>query len=178
MKIKFTERTLLEDLFLRIEQKGTASAPRMVINDPSDYLWNEMEITWYLPDYKGDKEKVFVYQEASNGRKSYVGGTWEGESIRFKTRNFGTFVLATDDVKPTITPIRINSSGLRFTIKDNSSGIDSFEASVNGKWLLMRYEYKQAVIWSETLNGEPLKGPVILKVKDQAGNVAEWKGTL
>ncbi|MBN7816016.1 M23 family metallopeptidase [Algoriphagus pacificus] len=178
VKIKFTDRTLLEDLFLRIEQKGTASAPRMVINDPSDYLWNEMEITWHLPDYKGDKEKVFVYQEASNGRKSYVGGTWEGESIRFKTRIFGTFVLATDDVKPTITPIRINSSGLRFTIRDNSSGIDSFEANVNGKWLLMRYEYKQAVIWSETLNGEPLKGPVILKVKDQAGNVAEWKGTL
>ncbi|WP_296703682.1 M23 family metallopeptidase [Algoriphagus sp.] len=178
VKIKFTERTLLEDLYLRVKQSGSSSSPRIEINESSENLWSEMEITWNLPDYKGDKEKVFVFQEASNGRKSFIGGTWEGESIRFKTRNFGTFVLSTDDVKPTLTPVRINSTGLRFTIRDNSSGIDSFEANVNGKWLLMRYEHKQAVIWSETQNGEPIKGPILVKVTDQAGNVAEWKGTL
>lgn len=178
VKIRFTDRTLLEDLYLRVNHTGSASSPRLEINEPSEYLWGEMDITWNLAGYNGNKENVFVYQEASNGRKSFVGGTWEGESIRFKTRNFGTFVLATDDVKPTITPVRINSSGLKFTIRDNTSGIDSFEAQVNGKWLLMRYEHKQAVIWSETQNGEPITGPIVLKVTDQAGNVAEWKGTL
>jgi hypothetical protein len=42
----------------------------------------------------------------------------------------------------------------------------------------MRYEHKQAVIWSEPLQGQTLKGAVLLKVTDQAGNVAEWRGTL
>ena len=178
VKIKFSERTLLEDLFLRVTHSGSSNSPKLEINDPSEYLWSEMEITWDLSEYTGSKDKVYVYQLASNGRKSFVGGVWEGQSIRFKTRNFGTFVLDTDQEKPTIAPVRVNSSGIRFTIRDNSSGIDSFEAQVNGEWLLMRYEYKQAVIWSETLNGQALKGPVVLKVKDQAGNVAEWKGTL
>jgi hypothetical protein len=67
---------------------------------------------------------------------------------------------------------------MRFTIKDNLSGIKSFEAFVNGEWVLMRYEHKQAVIWSESMNGQSLKGTAILKVTDQAGNVAEWRGTL
>ncbi|WP_373398106.1 M23 family metallopeptidase [Algoriphagus halophilus] len=178
VKIRFTERTLLDDLFLRINQTGSPSSPKLEINEPSEYLWSDMEVTWNVPGYTGDKERVHVYLQSSNGKKSFVGGVWEGQSIRFKTRNFGTFVLATDEEKPTITPIRVNSSGLRFTIRDNNSGIDSFEAHVNGEWLLMRYEYKQAVIWSEKLTNEALKGPVILKVKDQAGNVSEWKGTL
>jgi hypothetical protein len=178
VKIKFSEQTLLEDLFLRINHSGSPSNPKLEINEPSEYLWSDMEITWHLPDYTGDKEHVQVYQQSSNGKKSFVGGVWEGQSIRFKTRNFGTFVLDTDDVKPTITPIKVNSSGLRFTIRDNSSGIESFEAKVNGEWLLMRYEHKQAVIWSEKLNDQALKGPIILKVTDQAGNVAEWKSTL
>lgn len=178
VKIRFSQRTLLEDLFLRVNHSGSSSSPKLEINKASDNLWSEMEVTWNLPDYSGGKEHVHVYQQSSNGRKSFVGGVWEGQSIRFKTRNFGTFVLDTDNVKPTITPIRVNYSGLRFTIRDNSSGIESFEAKVNGEWLLMRYEHKQAVIWSEKLKDQALKGPIILKVTDQAGNVAEWKSTL
>jgi hypothetical protein len=86
--------------------------------------------------------------------------------------------LGVDNVKPSIAPIRVDRTGIRFTIKDNLSGIQKFEAFVDGKWILMRYEHKQAVIWSEKLDEQPLKGSVLLKVYDQAGNVAEWKGTI
>ena len=42
----------------------------------------------------------------------------------------------------------------------------------------MRYEHKQAVIWSETKAKQPLKGAVLLKVTDMAGNVAEYRTTI
>jgi len=43
----------------------------------------------------------------------------------------------------------------------------------------MRYEHhKKSLIWSETLDKQPLEGAVILRVTDQAGNVSEWKGTI
>jgi hypothetical protein len=135
-------------------------------------------VTWDVSGYTGDKGKTHVYLRAANGARSFAGGEWEGGQIRFKTRNFGSFVLGVDDVKPTINLIRANSQGMRFTIKDNLSGIKSFEAFVDGKWILMRYEHKQAVIWSETLKGESLKGAAVLRVTDMAGNVAEWKGTI
>jgi hypothetical protein len=178
LRIKTEENSLLEDLYLRVGHLGTPDAPVLRLQEPTEYLWNPIEVTWNVSGYSGDKTRTHVYQRAGNGARSFVGGEWEGGQIRFKTRNFGSFVLGVDNVKPSIAPIRVDRTGIRFTIKDNLSGIQKFEAFVDGKWILMRYEHKQAVIWSEKLDEQPLKGSVLLKVYDQAGNVAEWKGTI
>ena len=178
LTIRTQENSLLEDLYLRVGHSGPASAPVLRLQETTEYLFNPIELTWDVSGYIGNKSKTNVYLRAPNGSKSFAGGEWEGGQIRFQTRNFGSFVLAEDNVKPTITVIRANSQGMRFTIKDNLSGIKSFEAFVDGKWVLMRYEHKQAVIWSETRSGEPLKGAAILRVTDMAGNVAEWKGAI
>lgn len=176
--LTFQENSLLEDLFLRTETKESPQNPKLEINQRDEYLWSTIGVKWKVNSIKPNSDRVHVYQESSNGRKSFVGGTWTGDHVEFKTRNFGTFVLAEDNSKPTIRVIRANSSGLRFVIKDELSGIKSFEAKVNGEWVLMRYEHKQAVIWSEKLNKQPFKGEVVLKVTDQAGNIAEWKSTI
>ena len=137
-----------------------------------------MEVLWNTSPGNLNKSRTHVYQVNSRGSKSFVGGTWEDGAIRFKTRNFGTFMLAEDIKAPSITPVRVNSTEIRFSIRDDLSGIQSFEAKVDGKWVLMRYEHKQALIWSEKLDKHPFRGPVILRVTDMAGNVAEWKGTI
>ena len=178
VQISFAENSVLDDLFMRLKHSGTPSSPKLELHDPADYLWNPMDVVWDVSGFTGNKERFRVYQQSSNGGKSFVGGTWEGGAIRFKTRNFGTFILAEDNIKPTITPIRVNSSEMRFTIKDNLSGIKIFEAKINDKWVMMRYEHKQAVIWSDKLDEQPFRGSVVLRVTDQTGNVAEWKGTI
>lgn len=178
LQIRTDSNSLLEDLYLRVSHSGTATSPVLNLGESTTYLWNPIEATWDVTGYPGNKAKTKVYQRAGNGALSFIGGEWMGNQIRFKTRNFGSFVLAEDATKPSISPIKVNAQGMRFTIRDNLSGIKSFEAFVNGEWVWMRYEHKQAVIWSESLNGQPLKGPAILRVTDQAGNVAEWRGTL
>ena len=178
LQIRTDSNSLLEDLYLRVSHSGTATSPVLNLGESTSYLWNPIEATWDVTGFPGNKAKTKVYQRAGNGALSFIGGEWMGNQIRFKTRNFGSFVLAEDATKPSISPIKVNGQGMRFTIKDNLSGIKSFEAFVNGEWVWMRYEHKQAVIWSETLSGQALKGPAILKVTDQAGNVAEWRGTL
>jgi murein DD-endopeptidase MepM/ murein hydrolase activator NlpD len=178
LQIRTDSNSLLEDLYLRVSHSGTATSPVLNLGESTTYLWNPIEATWDVTGYPGNKAKTKVYQRAGNGALSFIGGEWMGNQIRFKTRNFGSFVLAEDATKPSISPIKVNAQGMRFTIRDNLSGIKSFEAFVNGEWVWMRYEHKQAVIWSESLNGQPLKGPAILRVTDQAGNVAEWRGIL
>jgi murein DD-endopeptidase MepM/ murein hydrolase activator NlpD len=178
LQIRTDSNSLLEDLYLRVSHAGTATAPVLNLGESTTYLWNPIEVTWDVTGFAGNKAKTQVYQRAANGALSFIGGEWMGNQIRFKTRNFGSFVLAEDATKPSISPIKVNAQGMRFTIKDNLSGIKSFEALVNGEWVWMRYEHKQAVIWSESLNGQSLIGPAILRVSDQAGNVAEWRGTL
>lgn len=171
LELNFQENSLLDDLYLRIEK---ANNSRLRINSPEDYVRSNIEVLWKNPDYSGRSEYTHVYFQADNGRKSFVGGTWEGEHIRFKTRNFGTFVLEEDRTVPSIRPIRVNSEEIRFRIIDDKSGIRDFEAYVDGQWLLMRYEHKQNQIWSEKLDKQPLKGEVLLKVRDMAGNEASF----
>ena len=178
LQIRTESNSLLEDLYLRVSHSGTLAAPTLNLGESTSYLWNPIEATWDVTGYAGNKTRTQVYQRSTNGILSYIGGEWIGNQIRFKTRNFGSFVLAEDVTKPSISPIKVNAQGMRFTIKDNLSGIKSFEAFVNGEWVLMRYEHKQAVIWSESMNSQSLKGTAVLKVTDQAGNVAEWRGTL
>jgi len=177
-KVTFEEKSLLEDLFLRMSSSGTGNTKRLRLHTSEEFLWNPIKVDWNISPGSFQRDKTHVYRVSGNGRKSFVGGRWKEGSIEFETRNFGNFALAEDLEKPSIRPIRINSSQIRFVIRDNLSGINNFEARVNGNWVLMRYEHKQAVIWSETLDKQPLKGEVVLKVTDEAGNVAEWTGTI
>ncbi|MCL6258822.1 M23 family metallopeptidase [Aquiflexum sp. TKW24L] len=178
VEIKFSENTLLDDLYLRVERKNNGNGPSLKINSPGEYLQSNMEVLMRNTGYNGDKKNTHVYFQADNGRKTFVGGEWESEDIRFKTRNFGTFVLDVDRIAPTIAPIRVNASELRFTIKDDKSGIKDFNAYVDGKWVMMKYEHKQSVIWSEKIDKQPFKGEVLLIVRDMAGNEKRYTSKL
>jgi murein DD-endopeptidase MepM/ murein hydrolase activator NlpD len=178
VEIKFAENTLLDDLYLRVERKNNGNGATVKINSQSEYLQSNMEVLIRNTGYAGDKKNTHVYFQADNGRKSFVGGEWESEDIRFKTRNFGTFVLDVDKTPPTIAPVRVNASELRFTIKDEKSGIQDFNAFVDGKWVMMKYEHKQSVIWSEKLDKQPFKGEVLLIVRDMAGNEKRYTSKL
>ncbi|MFN3803299.1 M23 family metallopeptidase [Belliella pelovolcani] len=178
VSLGFEQNTLLDDLYLRINRRGNGGNLSLSINPSGDYLQQNMDVKIHQTQYTGNKSRSHVYAVASNGRKSFVGGTWEGDDIQFKTRNFGTFVIDSDDTAPKILPIRINAQELRFRISDEKSGIRDYEAFVNGEWVLMRYEHKQAVIWSEKLDKQPFKGKVLLRVRDMAGNEATWTGKI
>lgn len=177
LQINFNKESLLDDLFLRVSTTGTASSPRLELNSSREYLWNAVNILWNAPSFSGNKNRSHAYN-TSGGGKTFLGGTWQGDTLNFGARYWGEISILEDNTKPTIKVIRVNPTEMRFVIRDDLSGIDSYEAYVNGKWVLMRYEYKQAVIWSEKLTNEPLKGEVLLKVTDKAGNIAEWKGTI
>ena len=56
------------------------------------------------------------------------------------------------------------------------SGISYYEASINGQWLLMTYDYKSGILQSDRLDlKKPLKGDFELKVVDRAGNERIFK---
>jgi hypothetical protein len=118
--------------------------------------------------------KYNVYR--STGRAhSFLGGEWINGRLQFNTREFGEFTILQDLEAPSIRAVTINNQAVRFKIRDNLSGISSFEATVNGEWLLMHYDSKTATIWSERLDKKaPIKGTFILTVKDNAGNTSTF----
>lgn len=103
---------------------------------------------------------------------TYLGrGAWGNGKVSFNTREFGEFTILQDSIPPGIRVIYADRRGTRFKINDDLSGIDSFEATLNGEFLLMHYDSKSATIWSEQLDKKvPLTGNFELVVTDRAGN--------
>lgn len=87
----------------------------------------------------------------------------------------GDFKFVQDTKPPTIRLLRKSPEKLVFQITDDASGISHFKAYLNGKFLLMEYEHKNATLWTETHYTEPLTGEFELRVWDKVGNMQVWK---
>ena len=120
-------------------------------------------------DYADDKQ-IAVYRVTGKSY-TYLGGERVNGRITFQSRELGNFAIMKDSIPPTIYPIAVNNTVVRFKIKDELSGINSYTANINGNWLLMHYDAKTATIWSERLvKTEPMSGNFELVVTDNAGN--------
>jgi hypothetical protein len=116
-------------------------------------------------------ERYQVYSLSSSGNSSFVGGDWVNGKIRFSTSSLGTFSLLKDELKPEINYKPTSNGMVVFTIDDTMSGIEGYEATLNGEWILMHYDPKKNLIWSELLDKtKPISGDFTLEVTDNAGN--------
>lgn len=82
------------------------------------------------------------------------GGKFEDGWVTVNTRNLGSFYVAVDTVAPTIAPRNLSNgknvstqAKIDFTIRDNFSGIQSFNGYIDGKWVLMEYDPKNRHLW-------------------------------
>lgn len=97
------------------------------------------------------------YQEKAlivNIGRSSQGGYFENGYVKAKPRNFGSYFIAIDTIPPTITPVNIGNgksmngiSKMSFKIRDNLSGIKSFNGYMDGRWILMEFDTKSASLW-------------------------------
>jgi len=165
--ISFSKGTLYDTVFLRASYTN-AKDEVFSIGDSIYPLNRSMTIT--LKPKGNYPENFAVYRKA--GQNFYhMGGTWANGKITFSSREFGDFVLKEDKNAPSITAIAINGAAARFRIKDDLSGIAYYEASINGEWLLMNYDYKTNMIWAERQDSKKaLSGDLSVKVVDNAGN--------
>lgn len=117
---------------------------------------------------------------------STVGGKWTGKGVTAEIREFGSFFINVDTAAPTVKPQNFDLKGSQtnfasmnkicFTISDNLAGIESYRATVDGKWILMEYEPKKKLLFY-TFDEHVGKGnhDLILTVTDKVGNVTVYK---
>ena len=171
MSIRFDKETLYDTLYLHTKREGDV----YTIGDFYTPLHKAMKVTITPSTPVTDKSKAAVYYMGLGKGRGMMGGVWDGNSITFSTRSMGKFKVYEDTKVPVIKLLSKSPTQIKFKISDDLSGINSFRCEVNGKWLLMKYEHKTATIYSEKLDKSlPLSGKVVLKVKDNAGNEAEF----
>jgi hypothetical protein len=175
MDIQFPDKALYDTVYLNISHRIAADSTELfTIGAVTAPLDKSIRVTLRPSRPVNWNKSMGVYRKSGRAY-THLGGIWENGGIHFATREFGEFTILRDTVPPTIKPVSVNSSAARFKIRDNLSGINTFEATINGQWLLMNYDSKSATIWSERLNKkELLKGDFKLVVTDEAGNEATY----
>ncbi|HXB11073.1 MAG TPA: M23 family metallopeptidase [Bacteroidia bacterium] len=108
-----------------------------------------------------------------------LGGVWDSGYMTAHPKTFGDFSLMLDLSRPTVKPLNIykdkdmsKSSSIEFQISDNLSGIASYNAYVDDKWILMEFNPKKDMIYY-TFDEHVTQGKHKLKlvVTDNVGNI-------
>ncbi|MCG9972038.1 M23 family metallopeptidase [Christiangramia crocea] len=140
------EGSLYEDAYLDIKFNGDT----IELHRDEIPLHSNMTIGFDMNRYpKEDWEKLFIARLGDYGRPNYSTTYKKGSRFTTGTRTFGKYTLVADINPPKISPVNFydgqwisNNETLKVKITDDLSGIDSYRATVNGKFILMEYEYK------------------------------------
>ncbi len=166
--LRFGNQTIFDTLYLAVQSRPNG----LVINDEIIPLRDALGINFRPDIMPSNPDKTHAYRMDGN-RVRFMGGKWRGDVLDFTTRELGNFSLATDETPPSIQLIQSNKKSISARISDGMSGIASFNAYVNGEWVLMNYEYKRNYIWSSKLvDSLDFEGELRLEVTDRAGNIA------
>jgi len=129
------------------------------------------------------KKAACMARKKMNGEKVYAGGKWAGEFLEAAISSFGDYFIAVDTIKPSIRAVNLPASKkisglkqLRFRISDDFSGIATYRATLNGRWILMEYEPKSNLLFYDVGNEvQSGKNNLIIEVKDNCGNTSEFE---
>jgi len=136
----------------------------------------------YIPSGKGTK--LLIIQLADGSGKIPYSSTWDKGYLSANPNTFGSFYIGIDTVPPIITPAGFfpgaNMTGkenLRIKIRDDLSGIESYEPVIDGKWALFEYDQKNDLLiysFDQARIQKGLKHYLSLKVSDNRDNVSTY----
>ncbi len=136
----------------------------------------------FKPDVpKGiDTKKLIVVKLSGKGLRyrSNIGGVYKNGWISAKTKSFGTFSVAIDTIPPVVGGYKKYSTSIRVKITDNLSGVETYNAYIDGKWWLMEMDGKTSKL-KGILPDDLTKGKHEFKivVTDERNNVKTFTKT-
>lgn len=170
MKVVFTADALFDTLYT-VFNHGLDPQKREIfqLNDHTVPMFTQPTIT--LTPMLPVPNKPFSGGYNANRWPQYEGGTWTGSSVTFKSKTLGKFTVLKDTIPPIITEKPKLKNTVYFQIGDGQSGVGSFRATLDGEWVLMNFDHKRRLIWSELKDSEQqFQGNFVLEIKDKAGN--------
>lgn len=170
--IIFPRKSVFDTLFLDLNYGDKIFS----IQRPSIPLFAPVTIV-LKPDFEiENKRKSAVYNLDFKKRTKFAGGIWNGNNIKFGTKIFGDFTIKTDTIPPKITYFKSIGKTQFFKMSDNLSGVQIWYGYLNGKFIVMHYEAKYNVIYTDLLDDNQLiKGDLLLGAVDNMGNWTEVK---
>jgi len=182
-QVYFPADTFYEDFYINLK-KGKDT---VTIHNSTVPAHQNFTITFDTSKYAdADLSKLFIARLDSKLRPNYTTTYKRGTTFSTRTRDLGTYTLAKDTIAPKIRANNFKEKQwlsiykyLSLTITDDLSGIDTYKATLNGKWILMEYEPKKNMLTynfdTNILDQTECNLEVI--VTDNVGNSTTFKST-
>ena len=175
--------SLYENTYLQIE----SNADTLRLHEDIVPLHKNMTISVDASNYsKSDMSKLYIGKVNYKGAPYYNETYRNGTRLSIRTRTFGTYVLAMDTVPPKITPLNFEdekwiskNETLKLKIEDDVSGVSSYRATINGKFILTEYDYKKDVLvydFEDNIVSET-ENKLKIIVVDNVGNSTTFEAT-
>ncbi len=181
--VSFPKNTFYNDFYLDFE-----------VSDSSVKVHNELEpingyytLTFDVSKYTDEaKNQLYIASVSPSGKTSYETTYKKVNSFYTLTKNLGKFTLLTDNKKPTITLVNFkdqqwisNHTSLKVKISDYGSGIKSYRAEVDGKWILMAYDVTNSTLTYDLADANFVEAKHEFKITviDSVGNLSTLEAT-
>ncbi|MRT94082.1 M23 family metallopeptidase [Ancylomarina sp. 16SWW S1-10-2] len=129
-------------------------------------------------------DKLVVVRINKDKRVSSVGGIYVNGYMKTKTKILGNYAVSQDTIAPTITTkTNYKNKNLKslkfidFTIKDNLSGIKTYQGKIDNKWVLFEFDKKKNRLFytfDKARIKRNMKHQLELTVKDAVGNIGTY----
>ncbi len=172
LKLKIPAASLYSSTYLEIdtlEQRAGRYSPTWKIGKPEVPLHSAamLSIRYDGPDSLASK--ALLASVGKNGRLYGAGGDYSEGYITGRIGSFGSYTVAVDLVRPTITPnfkegAILKGNRISFIIKDALSGIKSYRVEIDGHWVLAEFDAKNARL-SVPLEAAKIKRGIVHKLK-------------
>ncbi|WP_276167468.1 M23 family metallopeptidase [Zobellia alginiliquefaciens] len=149
-KVYFPAHTFYDNFYIDLKKDDDT----VRIHNSTVAAHRNFTITFDVSKYsEAERKQMFIARLDSRLRPSHASTYKRGNTFTTRTRNLGTYTLAKDTVAPRIKAKNFkekqwlnNYHYLSIRITDDLSGIDTYSATLNGKWILMEYEPKTATL--------------------------------
>ncbi|APG59375.1 M23 family metallopeptidase [Christiangramia salexigens] len=175
--------SLYDDAYLDIKFQGDT----VQVHREDLALHSNMTIGFDVSSYPAEEtQKLFIGRISKYGKPEYSTTYKKGKRFTTGTRSFGKYSLFKDSIAPKISPVNFydgqwisNNETLKLRISDDLSGIEDYRATVNGKFILMEYEYKNNSLthyFSDDVIKET-ENKLKVVVTDNVGNTSTYEAT-
>jgi hypothetical protein len=133
---------------------------------------------------EGKESKMLIIRMQDNADRSPVNASWSEGFLKADVSAFGNYFIGIDTIPPSIIPQGLtngaNLSGrkeIRIKIRDDFSGIKSYEPFIDDRWALFEYDPKNEVLiytFDEKYITKGKLHSLSLRVTDNRDNEKTW----
>lgn len=182
-RVSFPVNTFYEDFYITMKQEKDM----IMLHDNSVAVQHPFTLSFDVSSYPlEDREQLFIAYLDENGKPKYSPTSKRGHLLITRPRNLGDYTLVRDSVAPAVVPKNFKEKQwltdyqyLSLEISDDLSGIATYQATLNGEWILMEYDPKTNTITYDFKDKTlyKMKYHLNVTVTDRVGNTTTFSST-